>query len=124
MRHPHPFQPQRALIHIKSTQPSPIYELTLVAFWKALHIDHVDISKPALLTPILGKVFPKEEDVKEIMAATSSPEIKAKLNEMTKRALDLGAFGAPFFSVTKFGREGEDIVEPFFGSDRYVIKRP
>ena len=59
------------------------------------------------------------------MAATSNPEIKTKLNEMTKQALDLGAFGAPFFSVTKFGKEGEgsELVEPFFGSDRYVIKR-
>ena len=57
------------------------------------------------------------------MAATADPEIKAKLNETTKRALSLGAFGAPFFSVTKFGVGGrENVVQPFFGSDRYVVR--
>ena len=71
---------------------------------------------------MLGKIFPIEEDVKAIMAAAQSPEIKAKLNKTTERALSLGAFGAPFFSVAKLGEDGEEgIVEPFFGSDRCVI---
>jgi hypothetical protein len=55
--------------------------------------------------------------VAEILKAASEKEWKDKLLANTQRALDLGAFGAPWFWVRNW--EGKE--EPFFGSDRYVI---
>lgn len=53
----------------------------------------------------------------EILKAASEKEWKDKLLANTQKALDLGAFGAPWFWV----RNGEGKEEPFFGSDRYVV---
>ena len=53
----------------------------------------------------------------EILKAASEMEWKDKLLANTQKALDLGAFGAPWFWV----RNGEGKEEPFFGSDRYVL---
>jgi glutathione S-transferase kappa 1 len=55
--------------------------------------------------------------VAEILKAASEKEWKDKLLANTQKALDLGAFGAPWFWV----RNGEGKEEPFFGSDRYVL---
>ena len=99
------------------------------ALWSAFFRQHIDVSKPEPLAQVLSKVLPSSEDeVTAILAATQTPEIKKKLKETTDRALKLGAFGAPFFSVTKYramdgskegiGKAGDE-VEPFFGSDRF-----
>ena len=53
----------------------------------------------------------------EILKAAGEKEWKDKLLANTQKALDLGAFGAPWFWV----RNGEGKEEPFFGSDRYVV---
>ena len=58
-----------------------------------------------------------ESEVKSIMEATTQKEWKDKLLGNTQKALDQGAFGAPWFWV----RNGEGKEEPFFGSDRYVL---
>lgn len=51
------------------------------------------------------------------MTAATEKEWKDKLLENTSKALELGAFGAPWMWVqNKDGKE-----EPFFGSDRYVF---
>lgn len=73
----------------------------------------MDISKPALLSETLGKHFDSEE-VNEILEAAAKPVFKKKLSDNTQRALDHGAFGAPWFWVKN--SKGEE--EPFFGSDR------
>ncbi|KAI1804362.1 thioredoxin-like protein [Daldinia bambusicola] len=55
-------------------------------------------------------------EVADIVKAESSPEYKAKLRETTQRALERGAFGAPWMWVTD-AATGRG--EPFFGSDRW-----
>ena len=93
----------------------------MLALWSAFFRQHIDVSKPESLTRVVSEVFQHPADVKAIMAAANTPDIKKELTETTDRALKLGAFGAPFFSVTRYGVEGEkDLVEPFFGSDRCV----
>lgn len=72
-----------------------------------------DMSNSELLAKALSENF-SETEVKEILEATGKPEWKDKLTENTKRALDYGAFGAPWFWVRN--KEGQE--EPFFGSDR------
>jgi glutathione S-transferase kappa 1 len=57
------------------------------------------------------------KEVDEITAAAESQEWKDKLLANTQKALDLGAFGAPWFWV----RNSEGKEEPFFGSDRYAF---
>jgi 2-hydroxychromene-2-carboxylate isomerase len=56
-----------------------------------------------------------DDDVKRIMEAASSQEMKDLLKETTQQAVEKGAFGAPWFWVTN----SAGISEPFFGSDRY-----
>lgn len=61
------------------------------------------------------KAFSTNE-VKDILRAAASQDMKDVLKRSTQEALDQGAFGAPWLWVTNVGGEGE----PFFGSDRYV----
>ncbi|KAI0114961.1 thioredoxin-like protein [Daldinia grandis] len=56
------------------------------------------------------------EEVAEILRAEKSAEYKDALRETTQRALDQGAFGAPWLWVTN-AATGKS--EPFFGSDRW-----
>ena len=72
-----------------------------------------DLSKPEMLAKCLSSHFGAEE-VKTILEKGSSPEYKKKLSDNTQRALDSGAFGAPWFIV----ENAQGAKEPFFGSDR------
>ncbi|KAI4150021.1 MAG: hypothetical protein LQ340_004308 [Diploschistes diacapsis] len=111
--------PQRVLNHIKTSYPSEVFEEVAESFWIATFKHHIDISKPENIVIMLANKFVNEGEVQGIMEAAQTKEVKAQLSEMTERALKLGAFGAPFFSVTKFEEGGAEKVEPFFGSDRF-----
>ena len=76
---------------------------------------HIDISKPDNMAKCLAETLPKD-DVPKIMAAASTPKYKEMLSAQTKKAVELGAFGAPFFWMTN--DKGES--EPLFGSDRWA----
>lgn len=57
------------------------------------------------------------DEVKTIVQATQTKEIKDLLRNTTQEALDRGAFGAPWIWVTNSAGKSE----PFFGSDRYGV---
>jgi glutathione S-transferase kappa 1 len=78
---------------------------------------NINITIPASLVDVLtdSGLF-SDEQIKEIMQKATEKEWKDKLLANTQKALDLGAFGAPWLWVTN----GQGISEPFFGSDRYV----
>ncbi len=61
-----------------------------------------------------GKKLFTPAEVDAIVAGASSDEMKDVLKKETAEALGRGAFGAPWFWVTREGGE----AEPFFGSDR------
>lgn len=103
----------RAMLYTKSRFPYPVYEDSFLELWVALWQEHKDISKPEVLAECLSRHF-KKEDVAKIVKAAQDPEWKAALNEQTKRVVEKGAFGAPWWFVTN--KEG--VEEPFFGSDR------
>ncbi|PLB33438.1 putative DSBA family oxidoreductase [Aspergillus candidus] len=108
--------PQRALTHIKKSYPPPTLEAAFIACYDTMWNGQVDISKPEHLATALGKVFRSEQEVRDVIVAASSPEIKADLSAVTERTVkELGAYGCPWFWVTN----GEGASEPFFGSDRW-----
>jgi glutathione S-transferase kappa 1 len=105
--------PMRAMTYIKSSYPSAKYEDVFGELWIETWQRHNELSAPEKMAACLSRHF-DAEDVKKIMAAANTPAIKQELLDVTKKALDSGAFGCPWFVVTN--KEGK--VEPFFGSDR------
>ena len=106
-------QPQRCMVYVKRTFPRDQYELAFLDLWIYSFVKHVDISIPHNMAQALREHF-SEDEANEIMAAANTPEYKQALTNNTKKALDRGAFGAPWLWVTN--DKGES--EPFFGSDR------
>ncbi|KAK4193581.1 glutathione S-transferase kappa 1 [Podospora australis] len=121
--------PLRTLHYVQSHHSPEVFEATLLyLFQKFWTPPNVDLTSPQNLAQALsevpgpegkGKQF-AEEEVKKIMAATGTKEVKDRLTNTTQEALDRGAFGAPWLWVVDENGKGE----PFFGSDRfrYVYK--
>lgn len=107
--------PQRAMLVVKDRHPQEVFEKCFLSTWDYSFITHVDISKLENLAKLLGEHF-EEKEVKEIMRLMATPEYKEKLTANTKKALELGAFGAPWFWLRN--AKGEE--EPLFGSDRFA----
>ncbi|GAD94169.1 hypothetical protein MGYG_05035 [Paecilomyces variotii No. 5] len=108
--------PQRAMTYIKANYPAEKFEKTLLLLWDYLFYQHRDVSKPEVLTTLLtedAKFTPSETEA--IIAATGEKKWKDALLAKTQEALDLGAFGAPWFHV--INKKGEESM--FFGSDRF-----
>ena len=101
------------MVFTKATFPAPLYERAFSELWIGMWEQGLDVSKPELLAEVLARHF-SDDDVKRILEAANTPEWKKKLLDNTQRALDKGAFGAPWLWV----RNAEGVEEPFFGSDR------
>lgn len=76
------------------------------AVYRANFAEDRDISTAATVGALLGEVGVQADDA---LAAAGSPETKAKLRAQTERAVSLGIFGGPSFTV-----DGE----LFWGNDR------
>ncbi|KIN05961.1 hypothetical protein OIDMADRAFT_112109 [Oidiodendron maius Zn] len=110
-------RPQRALCYIKATYPQAVFEQAWQELMKLLWTPpwaNITISE-VLHTELTNLNLFSVKEVDEIVAAAESKEWKDKLLANTQKALDLGAFGAPWFWV----RNTEGKEEPFFGSDRF-----
>lgn len=99
--------------YVKDVYPQDKYEASFRELWVAMWEQGMDISKPELIAETLSRHFSADE-VKRITEGANTAEYKKKLSENTQKALDLGAFGCPWFWVRN--DKGEE--EPFFGSDR------
>jgi glutathione S-transferase kappa 1 len=128
--------PLRALHFIKRTYPDPdVFTTTLHYFFHSFWAPpNINMTRPENVVKALSevpvgfgvkrvgsgagdrKLFSKQE-VEAIMNGAGSQEMKDLLKGTTQRALDQGAFGAPWLWVTNDARESE----PFFGSDRYAV---
>ncbi|PGH27948.1 hypothetical protein AJ80_00202 [Polytolypa hystricis UAMH7299] len=109
--------PQRCIIYIKEHYPTERFEQTWLSFWQYLFVKNVDTSKPEVLAEIFAEHKFSEQEIKDILAAASDPKYKQALTDNTQKALDRGAYGAPYYWVRN--SKGEE--EPFFGSDRFPI---
>ena len=104
------------MLYIKDNFTKERYEDQFAELWVAYWKDHMDISKPEIMTDCLRRHF-TEDEARQIIEGGTSPRYKKLLTEETARLVEKGAFGAPWFVVrSKDGKE-----EPFFGSDRYAI---
>jgi 2-hydroxychromene-2-carboxylate isomerase len=121
--------PLRCLHHIKRHYPPATFLAALHflfhAFWAP---PNQDLTTPAGVAAALraapegfagagagkgGLLFTGEE-VKRILQAAGTEEMKGVLKATTQEALGKGAFGAPWLWVS----DGRGRAEPFFGSDR------
>ncbi|KAJ6013933.1 HCCA isomerase/glutathione S-transferase kappa [Penicillium herquei] len=109
--------PQRCLIYIKKHYPREKYERTFLSLSEWMYHQNIDVSKPEKLAQLLKSHDFSNEDIEKILAAASSPEYKQALTANTQKALDLGAYGAPWLWV----RNAQGQEEPFFGSDRFAF---
>lgn len=105
------------MIYIKRHFPRERFEATFLSLWEWMYYQNIDISKPEHMAQLLKSHDYSDQEVKDVLAAASSPEYKNALTANTQKALDQGAYGAPWFWVRN--REGKE--EPFFGSDRLVF---
>ena len=103
------------MIVVKERHPQEVFEKCFLDTWIYSFVKHIDISKPENLARLLSDHF-NEKEVKEILKLTATKEYKDKLTENTKKALEQGAFGAPWFWM----KNNEQREEPLFGSDRWA----
>ncbi|KAK3357581.1 thioredoxin-like protein [Lasiosphaeria hispida] len=127
----HTIIPLRALHHIQRIYAPSVFETCLHylfhCFWAA---PRINLTRPENVAKALSEApvgFKGEEvkagaerlfngeEVKAIMAAAASQEVKDVLKATTQEALERGAFGAPWLWVTNSAGE----AQPFFGSDRF-----
>ena len=103
------------MIYIKDKYPKEQFERAFMDYWITMWQgkEGWDLSKPEVLAKCLARHFSSDE-VKTILEKGNSPEYKKKLTENTQKALESGAFGAPWFIV----ENSKGVKEPFFGSDR------
>lgn len=102
------------MIYIKRTYPREQFETTFLSLWEWMYYKNIDISKPEHLAELLKTHNYSDQEIKAILSASQSPKYKEALTANTQKALDQGAYGAPWFWVKN--KEGKE--EPFFGSDR------
>ena len=103
------------MIVVKERHPQDVFERCFLDTWIYSFVKHIDISKPENLAKLLSEHFDNQE-VKEIMRLMATKDYKDKLTENTKKALDQGAFGAPWFWM----KNDQGKEEPLFGSDRFA----
>ncbi|KAM4060242.1 dihydrofolate reductase [Hirsutella rhossiliensis] len=119
--------PLRALLFIKANHPPPVLHAALLAlfrrFWTPPHVFLGDDDNLAAALadaagssggPGNGERLFAPDEVRRIMAGREA--FRDALKAETDRALELGAFGAPWLWVT----DGAGKAEPFFGSDRFA----
>jgi glutathione S-transferase kappa 1 len=106
---------------VKEKFPQEVFEKTWISLFHCMWVDHVNITVLDSLGESLKQTgFFSRSDIECIVRASGEKEWKDNLMANTKKALDQGAFGAPWHWVKN--SEGEQ--EPFFGSDRWVTSNP
>ena len=96
---------------------SPHQNITLAPVLQNL-LSSIPKESSTLHSPNSSSTLFSQSEVSEIMAKATEQEWKAKLTANTTKALEQGAFGAPWMWVTR-DDDGEEKGEPFFGSDRW-----
>ena len=83
------------MTYIKDHYPQDKYEAAFEQLWVRMWGEHWNLEKPEKMAETLAPLF-SESDVHSILKAANTPEVKQKLNAVTKFTLDSGAFGCPW----------------------------
>lgn len=115
--------PQRCMCVVKEKYDRDVFERVYDRLWVWVFNKHVDLAKPENMKAVLlegGDLSEKQAD--EIIQSAGTKEVKAVLNENTRKAIEeYGAYGAPWLWVTRTDEQGnQELAEPVFGSDRFV----
>lgn len=109
-------QPMRMMTAVQMAHPDKVAAVAR-AFWTRLWSHDQEIaSEQGLLAALkLGGVTEAKEQTR-LMEMMKSHEVKERLKAVTNSAVEMGAFGAPFFIAHINGKK-----EVFFGSDRMEV---
>lgn len=91
-------------------------ELVSRELWRRIWSQDKDITTPESLSEAAMKAGISASEVGELLRLSSTKEIKDKLKNTTKEALNHGAFGFPLIVCHVDGKP-----EIFFGSDRFEL---
>ncbi|OZJ04777.1 hypothetical protein BZG36_01844 [Bifiguratus adelaidae] len=105
---------QRLLRVIKAQEPDRLHEASL-ALARAYFVEDRDIGQPAVMVSAL-EFLGKGRVQQWLDVDCKSPKIKEELVAVTKRAMENGCFGSPWWEV-KRGRDGKE--DKYFGCDRF-----
>ncbi|KAF4121198.1 DSBA-like thioredoxin domain [Geosmithia morbida] len=112
--------PQRAMLYVKANYPARTFHAVLARLFSAMWIPpHVNVCSDEGLARVLAEAVASDgepvftdHDVRAVLDGRAG--LKDSLASQTNKAVDQGAFGAPWFWVTN--AKGE--TDGFFGSDR------
>lgn len=113
--------PQRCATFMKQKYDQERFEHAYRSFWIWVFVKHVDLAKPENMHALLTEQGFSNDEIKEVLEAAATAEMKGELNAQTKRCIEeYGAYGAPWFWLTRTDASGkEEKSEPCFGSDRW-----
>ncbi|KAI2637425.1 thioredoxin-like protein [Xylaria nigripes] len=125
--------PMRALTYIKTAFSPEVLTTTFAYFFHAFWTLHKVPNDPAMLKEVLSEIpadfklhVPSSssskrlftaEQVAQILAATTTLQIKDAMKDRVAEATSRGAFGAPWIWMTN----ARGVSEPVFGSDRWEV---
>jgi len=107
---------QRLLTAVNLKQPSLTESLSRELWMRIWNRDE-DITSPESLLEALMNVGLKSSEAADLLKASTDKAVADKLKDITKEALDMGAFGAPTIVVLDSNNEKQMI----FGSDRIEV---
>eukprot|EP00003_Mantamonas_plastica_P002600 TRINITY_DN11999_c0_g1_i1.p1 TRINITY_DN11999_c0_g1~~TRINITY_DN11999_c0_g1_i1.p1 ORF type:complete len:149 (-),score=52.39 TRINITY_DN11999_c0_g1_i1:73-519(-) len=120
---------QRVLTAVKMINPAMVVPVARELWTRIWSLDK-DITEDDSLIEALSACGYQQKWAESILEMTKQQSVKDKLREVTDRACEFGAFGAPFFIIHKpdimdgESVDDEDEVDPvstFFGSDRFAL---
>jgi len=88
-----------------------VFERYVDEMYRHMWVDHKKLDDPAVIAAALSE---SGLDAERLMAASTSPAVKAELIANTERAVERGVFGSPTFFVDDemwFGKDRLDEVE-------------
>ncbi|CAD5124200.1 DgyrCDS12500 [Dimorphilus gyrociliatus] len=109
-------KPMRYLTAIDMAYPQFTEELSR-QFWISFFCKIQDITEPDVIRETSTRAGLNKEQVEKAFEDATSSETKERLTSLTKEAVELGAFGAPWFVI--HGKDGKQ--HTVFGSDRWGV---
>eukprot|EP00923_Selenidium_pygospionis_P003253 GHVN01005177.1.p1 GENE.GHVN01005177.1~~GHVN01005177.1.p1 ORF type:complete len:230 (+),score=24.72 GHVN01005177.1:50-739(+) len=114
----------RLLTAVKHAKPEAL-DITSLLCFEAYWVKSVDLSDEQNLNTVLRDHFTVEESAM-LMGLANEPGVKQSLQDVTREAVELGAFGAPISMIPSNQIQGEWPIsasgkEIFFGCDRLFM---